>query len=211
MNKIKAIIFDMDGVLIDAVDWHYEALNKALSLFGYTISESEHKCNFDGLPTSVKLKKLSIEKNLPKKLHDFINEMKQAYTIEYIYKYCRPLFAHEYALTKLKRDGFKIGLASNSIKKTIEMMMEKANLISFFDVILSNQDVQKAKPDPEIYLKAMNLMGMRPEECLVLEDNENGLKAAFDSGGHVLKVNSVWDVNYINISQKISQIEKQKL
>lgn len=208
MKKIKAVIFDMDGVLIDAVDWHYEALNKSLSLFGYTISESEHKYRFDGLPTSVKLKKLSLEKDLPEKLHGFINEMKQAYTIEYIFKYCRPRFTHEYALTKLKRDGYKIGLASNSIRKTIEIMMEKANLINFFDVILSNQDVDKAKPDPEIYIKAINLMELQPEECLILEDNENGLKAAYDSGAHVLKVDSVCDVNYLNIANKLTQIER---
>tara|TARA_B100001093_G_scaffold471337_1_gene493520 strand:- start:6301 stop:6927 length:627 start_codon:yes stop_codon:yes gene_type:complete len=207
MKKIKAVIFDMDGVLIDAVGWHYEALNKSLSLFGYNISESEHKYSFDGLPTSVKLEKLSRERNLPEKLHSFINEMKQAYTIEYIYKYCRPIFAHEYALTKLKHNGYKIGLASNSIKKTIEIMMRKANLMSFFDVTLSNQDVEKAKPDPEIYIKTMSLMNLSPCECLILEDNENGIKAAVDSGGHVLKISSIWNVNYLNIANKISQIE----
>ena len=80
MSKIKAILFDMDGVLIDAKDWHYEALNKALALFGFEITRTEHLSTYDGLPTSVKLKKLTIEKGLPKKLHKFISEIKQQYT-----------------------------------------------------------------------------------------------------------------------------------
>ena len=76
MNKIKAILFDMDGVLIDAKDWHYEALNKALSLFGLEISRYDHLTSFDGLPTKVKLKKISKRFYLPESLHPFINELK---------------------------------------------------------------------------------------------------------------------------------------
>lgn len=207
MKKIKAVIFDMDGVLIDAVDWHYQALNKSLSLFGHNISKTDHEAYYDGLPTSVKLKKLTKYKNLPVKLHSFINEMKQCYTVEYIYKYCRPLFSHEYAINKLKASGYKIGLASNSIRKTIMLMMEKANLKDYFDTILSNEDVSNAKPNPEIYVKTMELMGVTPEECLILEDNENGIKAAIDSGGHLMKINSISDVNYNNIIKKIRNIE----
>ena len=105
--KIKAVLFDMDGVLIDAKDWHYEAMNKALSLFGYTIARYEHLTSYDGLPTSVKLEKLSVEKGLPRSLHKFINEMKQRYTMTEIHNKCRPVFIHEYALSRLKSEGFR--------------------------------------------------------------------------------------------------------
>ena len=74
---IKAIIFDMDGVLIEAKDWHYEALNKSLRLFGYEISRIDHLATYDGLPTRKKLEMLSIERGLPIELHGFVNEMKQ--------------------------------------------------------------------------------------------------------------------------------------
>ena len=84
-NKIKAIIFDMDGVLIDAKDWHYEALNKALKLFGMEISKHDHLVTYDGLPTNIKLKMISDERGLPTSLHNFINEMKQSYTNDCIY------------------------------------------------------------------------------------------------------------------------------
>ena len=72
---IKAIIFDMDGVLIDAKEWHYEALNRALSLFGLSISRYDHLTTYDGLPTKKKLEMLSLERDLPRELHSFINEM----------------------------------------------------------------------------------------------------------------------------------------
>ena len=151
MGKIKAILFDMDGVLIDAKEWHYEALNQSLGLFGYTITRSEHLSMYDGLSTRQKLEKLTIEKGLPKELHDFINEMKQKYTVRMIYENCRPRFNHEYALSKLKSEGYKIAVCSNSIRMTIKMMMEYARLDSYLDCIISNQDVKKPKPDPEVY------------------------------------------------------------
>lgn len=207
MAKIKAVIFDMDGVLIDAKDWHYEALNKALALFGYEITRLEHLSAYDGLPTSVKLKKLTLEKGLPVKLHQFINEMKQQYTVQIIHERCRPRFSHEFALSKLHAEGYRIAVCSNSIRMTIELMMDYAKLSKYLEFIVSNQDVKNAKPDPEIYLTAMKKMGLNPEECLICEDNENGIKAALASGGHLLTVADVDDVHYDNIKNRITQIE----
>lgn len=197
----------MDGVLIDAKDWHYEALNRALALFGYEITRTEHLSTYDGLPTSVKLKKLTLEKGLPEKLHKFIGEMKQQYTIQIIQEQCRPRFNHEFALMKLKAEGYRIAVCSNSIRMTIEMMMDYAKLTKYLEFIVSNQDVKNAKPDPEIYLTAMVKMGLNPDECLICEDNENGIKAALASKGHLLTITTVDDVNYENIKNRIAQIE----
>ena len=206
--KIKAVLFDMDGVLIEAKDWHYEALNRALKLFGYEISRFEHLTSYDGLPTSMKLQKLTLEKGLPSQLHSFINEMKQQYTVSMIQNLCRPRFNHEYALSKLKSEGYRLAVGSNSIRMTIEMMMDYAKLTDYFDFMLSNQDVKSAKPDPEIYLTATSKMNLKPEECLIVEDNENGIKAAVASGAHVLVVKTVDDVNYDNIKKRILEIEE---
>lgn len=207
--KIKAILFDMDGVLIEAKDWHYEALNQALQLFGYEINRFEHLTSYDGLPTSMKLKKLTLEKGLPEQLHSFINEMKQQYTVAMIQNLCRPRFNHEYALSKLKSEGYRLAVGSNSIRMTIEMMMNYAKLTDYFEFMLSNQDVKNAKPDPEIYLTAISKMRLAPQECLIVEDNENGIKAAMASGAHVLVVKTVEDVNYDNIKNRILEIERK--
>jgi beta-phosphoglucomutase-like phosphatase (HAD superfamily) len=211
MTKIKAVIFDMDGVLIDAKDWHYDALNKALELFGMQISRHEHICSFDGLPTKKKLEMLSLERGLPYKLHDFIHSLKQKYTLEIVYTACKPTFYHQFALSQLKEAGYKIVCCSNSVRKSIEIMMEKADLARYLDFYLSSQDVEHPKPNPEIYNKAIARLGLQPEECLIVEDNINGIKAALASGAHLLKVSGVEDVNLPNILHAIKEKESSQI
>ncbi len=208
--EIKAVVFDMDGVLIEAKDWHYEALNRALSLFGMEISRYDHLVTYDGLPTMKKLEMLSLERGLPSGLHRFINEMKQQYTMEIVHARCKPRFYHEYALSKLKHDGYKMAVCSNSIRNTVEVMLRKAMLIDYMEFLISNQDVQYSKPHPQMYETAIKRLGIAPTECLVVEDNENGIKAATASGAHVLKVDSVEDVNYQNITSEIARIRSLK-
>jgi HAD superfamily hydrolase (TIGR01509 family) len=205
--KIAAVVFDMDGVLIDAKDWHYEALNRALELFGYNISRYDHLVTFDGLPTRRKLEMLSRERGLPASLHGFLNELKQIYTLELAHARCKPIFQHEFALSNLKQMGYKLAVASNSIRNSIEVMMDKSNLKPHLDLILSNQDVVQGKPHPEIYQKAIHGLGLTPEQCLVVEDNENGIKAATDAGAHLLVVEAVTDVTLDTILQRIEAIE----
>ncbi len=206
MDKIKAIIFDMDGVLIDAKDWHYEALNQALSLFGYEISRYDHLITYDGLPTKKKLEMLTLERGLSRGLHSFINEMKQLYTMEIVNAKCKPVFFHEYALSRLKNEGYQLAVASNSIRRTVDSMMEKASLLKYLNFFLSNEDVSRAKPDPEIYNTAISRLNVLPSECLIVEDNANGIEAAKKSGAHVMEVSEVEEVNYFNILNKIKSI-----
>lgn len=207
--KIKAILFDMDGVLIDAKDWHYEALNKALSLFGLEISRYDHLHTFDGLPTKVKLEMIGEQAYLPGALHPFINQVKQQYTMEMVHSNCKPVFHHEYALSKLHREGYKIAVCSNSIRSTIVEMMRYSGLMDYINLIVSNEDVKKAKPDPEMYQTAIAKFGLQPEECVVVEDNPNGVKAGLASGANVLQVVTVYDVNYKNIKRKIQECEAE--
>lgn len=202
-NRIRAVVFDMDGVLIDAKDWHYEALNRALNLFGYNITRVDHLTTFDGLPTRKKLEMLSLERGLPTGLHAFLNDLKQIYTTELVNSRCKPTFAHEYALSRLRDDGYKLAVASNSVRASVELMMEKSWLKPYLDLLLSNQDVRHAKPDPEIYLTAAERLGVKPTECLVVEDNPNGIRAAEGAGCPVLAVANVQDVHLAAIRDAI--------
>ena len=211
MPKIQAVIFDMDGVLIDAKEWHYEALNRALGLFGHAISRYDHMVTYDGLPTRKKLEMLSLERGLPRGLHDFINEMKQSYTTELIHSKCKPVFAHEYALSQLRAKGYRLAVASNSIRPTVDLMIERSQLAPYLEFTLSNQDVRKAKPDPEIYNESIRRFELSPEACLIVEDNPNGLKAARASGSHVMEVGSVEDVHLDAILACIRRIEEGKI
>ena len=207
---IKAVLFDMDGVLIEAKEWHYEALNRALDLFGMPISRLDHLTTFDGLPTRRKLELLSLDRGLPIELHGFINELKQQYTLEVVHTQCKPAFAQEYALATLAGNGYRLAVCSNSVRSTVDTMMSKAGLAQYLEVTVSNEDVTRGKPDPEMYLKAMDTFGLQPKECLIVEDNENGIRAAEASGAHLMVVQEVTDTNLENIMDAIRRAEVER-
>lgn len=200
---IRAVIFDMDGVLIDAREWHYEALNRALALFGQAISRFDHLSTYDGLPTRRKLEMLSIERGLPQALHGFLNELKQRYTMEIVHARCKPTFQHEYALSRLQREGYRLGVASNSVSRTVATMMDNSGLRPYLDVLVSNEDVTHGKPDPEMYLVAMQRLDVTAEQTLVVEDNEHGIAAARAAGAHILVVQEPGDVTYSRIAAAV--------
>lgn len=206
---IKAIAFDMDGVLIDAKDWHYEALNRALRLFGCEISRTEHLATFDGLPTRRKLEMLSANGAFPAQLQDFISEMKQAYTMEMVNTLCKPRFKQQYALSRLQAQGYRLAVCSNSIRSTVEVMISRAALAPYLAFALSNQDVSRPKPDPEMYHLAICRFGLDPHDVLIVEDNDHGIQAARASGAHVMEVADTEDVTYQAIIGRIEQINAQ--
>ena len=112
-------------------------------------------------------------------------------------------------VSKLRANGYSVACCSNSIRMTIEMMMSYAKLDKYLNFIVSNQDVKNAKPDPEIYLTAMKKLNLQPTECLIVEDNENGIKAAMASGGNLLAVKTVDDVTWDNVMGRIREIEQK--
>jgi len=207
MTQIRGVIFDMDGVLIDAREWHYRALNRALELFGITINREEHESEFDGLPTREKLHRLTARDGLPVSLHGFINELKQQYTMQEIWQHCWPVFEHRNTLAQLTHRGYQLAVASNSVRQSIESMLGRARLLEYLQFFLSNEDVVRGKPDPEIYLKAMHRLALRPNECVVVEDNPHGIAAAQAAGAHVLTVNSPIEVTWTRLNQFISSCE----
>jgi beta-phosphoglucomutase len=205
---IKAVVFDMDGVLIDAREWHYEALNRALAIVGLEISRADHLTTFDGLSTRQKLEILSTTENLPRELHGFMNKLKQTYTMEIVSTRCKPTFIHQYALSSLKARGLKLAVASNSIRNTVEVMMQRAQLDKYLDLQLSNEDVDKPKPAPDIYLKAMKELGVTPAETLVVEDNEHGRQSVRASGAHLMAVRNPDDVTLTNIEAHLDRLSE---
>lgn len=211
MNKIKAVIFDLDGVLVEAKDWHYEALNKSLAVFGCDISYAEHISTYDGLPTKTKLDMLNKNKNFPLELSQLVYELKQIYTNEFFTTRCFPDFSQDYLFRKLKENKIKTAVASNSIRATVDQAMLGLDLNKYIEFSLSNEDVSKPKPDPEIYVKAIEDLKLQPHECLIVEDNINGITAAKSSGAHCLEVKEVDDVNHVNVFKYIEKINNLKI
>jgi HAD superfamily hydrolase (TIGR01509 family) len=188
INKYRAVLFDMDGVLIDARDWHYEALNEALRLFGLEINRGDHLNRFDGLSTKQKLLMLSEDGLLPVELHKTIEAVKQDRTLRIAAQKCFPNVSHQILISRLKHSGFKVGLVTNSIRKSTEFMLEYAGLLHFMDVVITNEDVVQGKPSPDGYNLAMSKLGVSPLETLVVEDGEYGIMAAESAGIEVIKV-----------------------
>src|SRR5277367_1296992 len=207
-TKIKAVLFDLDGVLVDATEWHFNALNRALGLFGYTISRYEHLTTYNGLPTRKKLEMLSVEKNFPRGLHSLTNKIKQKYTREEILKNCTPVFEKEFMMHQLKRDGYKLACCSNSIRESVELMLRGSGIIELFDFILSNEDVKNPKPDPEMYLAAFKHLKLKPTDCVIVEDAGHGVEAAKRSGGILCHVNGFGDVDYSRVKNFIASASK---
>jgi len=206
---IKVIIFDLDGVLVDARELHYEALNRALGGFNYTITRDEHLSTFDGLPTNQKLQMLTELKGLPKDLYDKIWKEKQTQTREIIDKEFTYDERMRTILRQLKTDGHRMVVCSNSIRESTKMMLIRKGLLEFMEFFISNQDVRLAKPNPEMFLRAMVKLGVGPKECVIVEDSHHGRQAAFDSGAHLCAVENAEDVTYDKISSVInSAVEK---
>lgn len=197
----KAVLFDLDGTLVDAKEWHYRALNRALELYGYTIDRQSHETTYDGLPTRIKLEILEQSLGFPKNLHSLISFLKQKFTLEEIKSNCVPQENVIDTLQTLKDRGYLLGMCSNSIRETLMLMLGKSNILQFFDVILSNQDIQNPKPHPEIYRLAAEQLNVLPEDCLVVEDNDKGIAAGRAAGMEVYQVASPKDVLFGNISK----------
>jgi HAD superfamily hydrolase (TIGR01509 family) len=202
---IKFVIFDLDGVLVEAKEIHYEALNEALGE-KYMITWDEHLSRYDGLKTSQKLEMLTKDKGLPIELYDEVWINKQKLTIDKLKNLPQSEQLIE-CMSSLTNDGYKIAVCSNSIRKTVLTVLSKLGIIEYVDLIISNEDVKNSKPHPEMYWKAISMMSFLPEQTLIVEDSPYGLLAASRSKSHVLRVKSPTEVSYSNITKKINEIK----
>ena len=209
MKQIKAILFDLDGVLVDATEWHYLALNRALALFGYAINHYEHLSTYNGLPTGKKLEMLSIEKGLPPALHALIKRLKQKFTREEILSNCSPAFDKEFMIRRLKREGYRIAVCSNAIRESVDLMLRSTALLEEIEFFLSNEDVKNPKPSPEIFVEAFKKLSLDPQEVVIVEDAGPGVEAARRSGAHLCRVAGFDHVNYFLIKEFINRIESK--
>ncbi len=207
---VKLIVFDLDGVLVDARELHYEALNRALLSIDekYVINRSEHLSLYDGLPTSKKLAMLTEKKGLSEELHQEVWKRKQMETRRVIDEEMTVDLERQKMLKTLRAKGYQICVASN-VRESVKMMLIRKGLLENIDFFFSNQDVSKPKPHPEIYLKCMIAAGTGPKETLVVEDSHVGRKAALDSGAHLCPVRNVDDVTIDYISSYLSRANSE--
>jgi len=199
LKDIKAVLFDLDGVLIDACDWHYKALNKALKhVAGIEISPEDHVKTFNGLPTKTKLSMLHEKGLLEEIKFEEICEAKQRFTIEVINQEAFIDNTKVSLVRTLKSFGIKIGCVTNSIRKTTELMLKRIGVFDLMDIIISNEDCVMPKPSASGYIEAMVHLSVSPGHTLIVEDSPKGLMAANATGCYVMKVKNATEVTLSN-------------
>ena len=202
---IDAIFYDLDGVLINTKDWHYDALNEALAVFGFAISPEEQETIYEGLPTQEKLSLLTKHKGLQADLYSDITTIKNKKLLENFMQH-HQIDTQKIALVEKIRDhGIKQVLCSNTTQSTVELMLMSAGLYGYFDHIITRQDITHPKPHPEIYITAMAKTGVAALRCLILEDSAHGIEAATQSGAHVMKIDDTALVTYDNILRELKR------
>ena len=183
MELIQAFIFDLDGVIVDTAKYHFQAWNRLAKSLDFEITEEENErlkgvSRMESLDLILELG--GIEKTREEK--EQLAEKKNKWYLEYInnLKKTEILPGIEDLLEDLQDKGIKIALGSAS--KNSRPILERIGLISHFDVIVDGTMTTKSKPDPEVFLMGAELLGLAPENCVVIEDSIKGVEAA-NSGG----------------------------
>ncbi len=188
---IKAVIYDLDNLVVNSESLHAQAIDEVLM---------QYKVKLKDIPADLR------NKFIGRRVIDVIDEVigmfklkqdkvKLLSEVESIFLH----IAHERlqlmpgvheSISRLKKKGLKLALATSATRKYIDLVMTKFNLQSDFDVVVSGEDVERGKPDPETYTKAAQLIGLSPSECVVLEDASNGVTAAKAAGCYCIAVPS---------------------
>jgi beta-phosphoglucomutase-like phosphatase (HAD superfamily)/dTDP-glucose pyrophosphorylase len=200
----KLVIFDLDGVLIDSRELHYDALNDALRKVGeeFVITREEHLSKYDGLNTTKKLKMLTEQKNLPVAVYDQVWKDKQEATFNLVRGFCKE-YLLQTIFRQIKARGYKIAVASNSIRETVKLSLLSIGVMDEVDYFVSNEDVTRTKPYPEMYWKCMTALNALPKNTIIVEDSHIGRQGALDSGAHLLAVENAKEVNSEYMMQRI--------
>lgn len=195
IKKKSAVIFDVDGVLLDTVPYHFSAWQKMFQDEQIIFTMDDYLKKVNGLPRMTGIK--NIVGDLPGKDIDLLAEKKQNYYLDLVHiNPPKPLNGVLDFLTQLKNDGFKMAAASSS--KNAPLLIEGADLSGFFDVVIGGNDFKNSKPDPEIFLNAAERLVVNPQECIVVEDAVLGILAAKAGGMGTVGLLSSHDLDLEN-------------
>lgn len=185
--KTRAVIFDLDGTLIDNNSYHRQTWEKYLQKIGKKISEEEFNANMNGRTNEDAIKyifgkEISSEDSLKHTLE------KEALYREIYKPFIKPVPGLIDFLEILKSKNIPMAIATSGIQPNIDFMFENIPIKQYFDLVVNSSHIKKGKPDPEIYLKVASLLNVSPKNCLVFEDAAVGIKSAKAAGMKVIAV-----------------------
>ena len=176
---IKGLIFDLDGVLVDTVPIHFSAWSRMFKEYGYEFGKQEYRNLVDGRPRFDGAR--AVMNNHSERQIREAADKKNAYYVEAIDRGEFEVF--DAAITLVRQslaDGY--GLAAASSSANVRTVLEKAGLLDAFSVVVGGDDVENGKPNPDIFLTAASRLGLKVEECIVIEDSSSGVQAAKNGG-----------------------------
>jgi beta-phosphoglucomutase len=189
--KIKACLFDLDGVIVDTAKYHYIAWKEMAAELGFDFTEQENELlkgvsrmrSLDilldiGKIAKTEAEKLALADGKNRRYLEYVSQMTETEILPGVTRF----------LEDLRSNGILIALGSAS--KNAPLILERIHLKEKFDAIVDGNSVSKAKPDPEVFLKGAELLGVHPNACLVFEDAQAGIEAALNGGMKVIGVGS---------------------
>ena len=177
---IKAVIFDMDGVIVDSEPIHVEAETQIMLKHGVKITAEELR-GYTGTTAEFEFNDLIRKYKLNTTAETLFNE-KEDILFKLLKEKTEPTKGVIDLIKKLKQQGFKLAVATSGHRKLAHYYLRKLGLETFFDTVVCAEDITRSKPDPEIFLKAAQRLGVEPSECVVIEDAKFGVEAAKKAG-----------------------------
>lgn len=185
---IEVVIFDMDGLMIDSEPFHFQAFSTVFNQFGLQFSKEENT-KYIGMQDIDEAKDM-VDKYLLPVTADELVKRKQAQFRRFLTQAIIPQPGLMKLLGKLQERKYKIGIASSSALEEIESVVNGLKINKYIDVYCSAEQVKKGKPAPDVYLLAAKRLGVKPQNCLVLEDAPNGVRAGKAAGMKVFAIPS---------------------
>ena len=182
MSKIKALLFDLDGTLIDSEFFHYECWNEILSEYNVTLTYKDWLSNYAGVPLPKNAQNLLAKYEIDAVLEEVVNR-RENLTLERLKT--KDVNLMPFVLDFIEffyAKGLTLAIVTSSPRKDVEAIFERNGLSKYFDLIITRSEVTKSKPDPESYNVCVAQLNVAKEECLVFEDTINGVKSAVAAG-----------------------------
>lgn len=182
MRKLRAVIFDMDGVLVDTEPIHSEIEKKLFGQLGVVIDKAVH-LNYMGASNEFMYADLKSRFNLQASIEELIR-IDEAFRCDY-FKNLEVIPLKEGVINllgEIKSMGLKLAVATSSSPAIAKIILNRCDISSWFDAIVTTCEAGNSKPAPDVYLLAAERLGVSPAECIVFEDSPNGLLAAQNAG-----------------------------
>jgi HAD superfamily hydrolase (TIGR01509 family) len=181
---LYGVIFDMDGVIIDSEPLHHKAERSLLFKYGVNLSDEELH-SFMGKDATQLLKGFIKTYQLPVEFKSLYIEHRK--NLEQVFRNSEiPVTDAFLWIQALDQHKISMGLASSSHRALIDLVLEQLNWKQYFQVIIGGDEIERGKPCPDIYLRAASKLGLRPEQCIAVEDSKNGVYSAAEAGCYVL-------------------------